>query len=84
VADALVQGIKDFIKILLEVVMAKVRLLYKIEDGKRGGIWEDAFFEYDEAINEDICHTKEAFLKAAAVFEQSIKEAEEKYRADKS
>jgi hypothetical protein len=74
-----VQGIKDFIKILLEVVMAKVRLLYRIEDGKCRGIWEDDFFEYDEAINEDVCHTKEAFLKAAATFEQSIKEAEEKY-----
>jgi hypothetical protein len=63
--------------------MAKVRLLYQFKDGKRRGIWEDVFVEYDEAINEDVCHTKEAFLKAAAKFERSIKEAEEKYRPEK-
>ncbi len=63
--------------------MAKVRLLYRFEDGKHMGIWEDAFVEYDEAIHEEVWHTKEAFLKGAATFEQSIKEAEEKYLAEK-
>jgi hypothetical protein len=62
--------------------MAKVRLLYVIEDGKRRGVWEDAFFQCDQAINEDIWHTKKAFLKAAAVFEQSIKEIEQEYQAE--
>ena len=49
--------------------MAKVRLLFRFEDGKLRGIWYDSYVEYDEAINEDVYHTKEAFLKAAAIFE---------------
>jgi hypothetical protein len=64
--------------------MAKVRLILIFEDGVREGVWNDVFVEFDEAINEDIYHTKEAFLKLAARFEKSIKETEENYRAEKS